>query len=631
MKKILAALLIGVSTLAANAKADVSRIDPPMWWTGMNNTSLQLMVSGNDIRDAVPEINYDGVTIDSVARLDSPNYQLIYLNIAEGTKPGSFDITFKDGKKNIKKKYELLSRDKAGTDYNGFTSEDALYLIMPDRFADGNEQNNTCKELKFNPNIDRNDPNARHGGDIAGIKAKIPYLKELGVTAIWLTPVLENDMPGGSYHGYATTDYYRVDPRFGSNEEYKELIAECHKAGIKVVMDMIFNHCGIAHPWLADTPSKDWLNSPVDVKQLGEGMLGKQPMPKEFNNTNFKLTPNHDPYTSNYDYDKTVNGWFVPAMPDLNQRNTHLMTYLIQNSIWWIEYAKINGIRMDTYPYADMAGMAKWNVAVDKEYPNFNIVGESWFEDVASIAFMQKDNKINPINTELKTVMDFPVMISSRKTFNDQTIDWKDGLHNLYNRLSLDFLFANPNNILMFYDNHDSDRFLLEMPKTLDNWKQAQTFLLTARGIPQIYYGTEILMNGSKEKSDGFVRLDMPGGFPGDKANEFVAEGRTDMQNDAFNFISKILKWRKDNKAISEGTTKHFYPSNRLYVYERKSADRRVIVIMNGTDNELTDIDMSRYAEIFKPGDTFKDIVTDKTITITDKMTFPKRATLILE
>nr|CDL66736.1 unnamed protein product [uncultured bacterium] len=267
---------------------------------------------------------------------------------------------------------------------------------MPDRFADGDEQNNTCKELKFNPNINRNDPNARHGGDIAGIKAKIPYLKELGVTAIWLTPVLENDMPGGSYHGYATTDYYRVDPRFGSNEEYKELIAECHKAGIKVVMDMIFNHCGIAHPWLADTPSKDWLNSPVDVKQLGEGMLGKQPMPKEFNNTNFKLTPNHDPYTSNYDYDKTVNGWFVPAMPDLNQRNPHLMTYLIQNSIWWIEYAKINGIRMDTYPYADMAGMAKWNVAVDKEYPNFNIVGESWFEDVASIAFMQKDNKINP-------------------------------------------------------------------------------------------------------------------------------------------------------------------------------------------------------------------------------------------
>ena len=635
MNRLLFTALSLLTAMGVSAKDKVTNIEPPMWWTGMENKQLLIMVTGEGIRDAETTVDYEGVTIDSIARGDSPNYQFIYLTVGDNAKPGTMEISFKNGKKAEKHKYQLLDRDMPAADYQGFSSEDVLYLIMPDRFADGDTSNNTNKSLNFNDAADRTNPNARHGGDIAGIRKNLPYLKELGVTAIWLTPVLENDMPGGSYHGYATTDYYKVDPRFGTNEEYRELIAECHKLGIKVVMDLIFNHCAIFHPWMKDAPYKDWFNSPIDPAFLSQQKVdstgGTFQLPEGYKDTNFRLNTNHDPYVSDYDLDRTVNGWFVLAMPDLNQRNTHLMTYLIQNSIWWVEYAKINGIRMDTYPYADMAAMAKWNIAVDKEYPNFNIVGESWMEDAASIAFMQKDNKLNPINTELKTVMDFPFMLMSRKTFTSETLPWAEGLNNLYNHLALDMVYPDPKNLLMFFDNHDTDRFLLKEPENLAQWKQAQAFLLTARGIPQIYYGSEILMSGTKQKSDGYVRLDMPGGFEGDTISVFTEEGRTEKQNEAFKFLKKLLDWRQGNKAISDGTTKHFLPMNRLYVYERKFENRRAIVIMNGTDGDLKDIDMNRYAEIFKPGDTFTDVITGNKVTITDTMTFTPRQTLILE
>ena len=621
--------------LCASAATTVDKMEPPMWWTGMQSHQLQIMVTGDNIRDAIPEISYPGVTIDSVARLDSPKYQFLYLTVDDNAKPGKMEITFKSGKKKIKKSYELLARDKKADDYKGFDSGDALYLLMPDRFANGDTSNDEISDLKYPAKTDRSNPNARHGGDLKGIMNHLDYIQQLGVTAIWLTPVLENDMPGGSYHGYATTDYYRVDPRFGTNEEYRLLIEECHKRGIKVVMDMIFNHCGLSHEWLTESPSKDWLNNPIDMTEFNAGMIdstgGQFKMPKNYKQTNFRLNTNHDPYGSKYDLGMTVDGWFVLAMPDLNQKNPHLMTYLIQNSIWWIEYAKINGIRMDTYPYADMQAMAEWNKRVFEEYPNFNIVGESWLQSEASIAYMQKGNKLNPINTELKTVMDFPFMMLSQKAFSEKTLPWGEGLNRLYDHLALDFLYADKSNILTFLDNHDTDRFLPEMPKNLDQWKQAQTFLLTSRGIPQIYYGTELLMNGTKKVSDGLIRLDMPGGFPNDKGNEFVAEGRSELQNEAFQFMSKLLNWRKGNKAIAEGTTLHYMPSNGLYVYRRQAGDKEAIIILNGNDEEAADIDMSRYAEIMKPGDSFKDVITGKGVTITDKMTFSPRAILILE
>ena len=615
------------------AKVAVDKMEPPMWWTGMENHQLQIMVTGNSIRDAVPTIDYAGVSIDSVARLDNADYQFIYLNVSDQAKPGDMDITFTSGKQKIKKKYTLQARTADGASHTGFDSSDVLYLIMPDRFADGGDVKH--QKTRFDYTIDRSNPAARHGGTLKGIADHLDYLQQLGVTAIWLTPVLENDMPGGSYHGYATTDYYNVDRRFGTNDEYRQLIDECHKRGIKVVMDMIFNHCGLSHPWLYDLPSHDWLNaqpSAGTIARVQHGIeTGKDEGSDSLLLTNFRLNTVHDPYVSDYDLRHTVDGWFVSAMPDLNQKNPHLLTYLVQNSIWWVEYAGINGIRMDTYPYADMAAMAKWNRAVAREYPNFNIVGESWLENEASIAYMQKGNKLNPVDTELPTVMDFPLCLSAHSAFTEQTLPWGGGLNRLSNHLALDMLYADPQKLLVFYDNHDTDRFLTEAPTDLAQWKQAQTFLLTTRGIPQIYYGTEILMDGKKAVNDGYVRLDMPGGFPGDSTSVFTADGRTPLQREAFDFMSRLLHWRQGNKAVSEGTIKQFMPSNLLYVYERRAGDRRFIVVMNGTDSEIDDVDMSRYAEVMKAGDTFRDMLTGKTVTIADKMTFAPRATYVLE
>ena len=601
-------------TMAATlaAKPATPSIEPPFWWTGMNNTQVQLMVHGADIRNAEPSIKYSGVTIDSVVRLDSPNYQIIYMNVAPETKPGQMKIAFKNGKENINVSYELKKRD--GVQPNTFTSEDVLYLIMPDRFADGDTTNNTLPDMNFPVAVNRNDPNARHGGDLKGIENNLDYIESLGVTAIWLNPVLENDMPGGAYHGYATTNYYRVDPRFGSNEEYRSLIAKSHERGIKVVMDMIFNHSGSSHPWINDLPSTDWLNYP-DGSKL----------------TNFRLSTINDPYASDYDRTRSVKGWFVPSMPDLNQENPHLMRYLIQNSIWWIEYSKIDGIRMDTYPYADMAPMAQWIADVQKEYPGYNIVGEAWYGDVAGTAYWQRGSRINKQgDPNLPTVMDFPTMIIATQAFHENTLEYGQGLNKIYNRLSLDYLYENPRNVLTFLDNHDTDRFLLSAPENLGSWKQGVAFLLTTRGIPQIYYGTELLMHGDKKKTDGDVRKDVPGGFPGDTKSEFAADGRSALQNEAIDFMHKVASWRKGNKAISEGSLKHFMPENGMYVYERRHADRRAVVIMNGTDQELT-IDMSIYAEILPESTTLKDIVTGDTFTVAPKMTFAPRALYILE
>ena len=607
----LTAILCAI-TASVSAKNAMPSIEPPFWWSGMNSPKLQLMVHGDNIRDAVPSIDYAGVTIDSIARLDSKNYQFLYLNVSPQAQPGTMTIVFKNGKKSVKVPYELKKRD--GIMPNAFSSEDVLYLIMPDRFADGNSDNNTLKELNFPVSVDRNDPNARHGGDLKGIENNLDYIESLGVTAIWLNPVLENDMPGGAYHGYATTDYYRVDPRFGTNDEYRNLIAESHKRGIKVVMDMIFNHSGSSHPWIDDLPSKDWLNYP-DGDKL----------------TNFRLSTINDPYASDYDRTRSVKGWFVPSMPDLNQENPHMMRYLIQNSIWWIEYSKIDGIRMDTYPYADMAPMAQWIADVQKEYPGYNIVGEAWYGDVAGTAYWQRGSRLNKQgDPNLPTVMDFPTMIIATQAFHENTLEYGQGLNKIYNRLSLDYLYENPKNVLTFLDNHDTDRFLLTEPQNLGSWKQGVAFLLTTRGIPQIYYGTELLMHGDKKKTDGDVRKDVPGGFPGDTINAFSKEGRTALQNEAIDFLSKVATWRKGNKVISEGTLKHFMPENGMYVYERRLGDKRAVVIMNGTDRQLS-VDMSIYSEILPTGTTLKDVITGEDFTITPEIHFAPRALYILE
>ena len=606
---------------------NVTRIDPTNWFAEMQDPTLQLMVYGKDIKFADVTTDYPNVKIDSLVRLDSPNYLLVYLNL-KGAKPGEVTLTFsnKNGKKTTKK-FQLKAREMAGADRKGFDISDVLYMLMPDRFANGNPKNDVIKGME-DQLCDRNEPSLRHGGDLEGLRQHLDYFTNLGVTALWLTPVLENDRPadGGkhsTYHGYATTDYYRVDPRFGTNEEYKALVDECHKKGLKVVMDMIFNHCGDYHPWakhtridengktIKDYPSKDWFNSPN---------YGLQ--------TSYKLTPVLDPYASKVDMKETVDGWFVPSMPDLNQRNPHVIKYLIQNSIWWIETVGIDGIRMDTYPYADRQAMADWMKVLNKEYPNFNTVGETWVTEPAYTAAWQKDSKLSDINSNLKTVMDFAFFDRLSLAKNEETDDWWKGWNRIYNSLCYDYLYTDPSSVMAFIENHDTDRYLGN-GKDSTALKQAYALLLTMKRIPQLYYGTEILMNGTKTETDGNVRQDFPGGFPGDKVNKFTREGRTKAENAMFDWTSRLLHWRQNNDVIINGTQTQFIPHHGVYVLARQHNGKTVLTILNGkkADNQ---VDVARYAEVIGSHTTATDVLTGATVDLTKNIPLTQRQAMVL-
>lgn len=612
MKKTLMTLGLGLMMATATSATTISRIDPTDWYVGMKDPSLQLMVYGKDVKN-VKQVttDYAGVKVDSIVRLDSPNYLLIYLNL-QGAKAGQMTLNF-DGKK---VRYTLKNRAMRGEDHKGFSNADVLYLLMPDRFANGNPKNDVVKGMR-DQSCDRTKPSLRHGGDLAGIEQHLDYFTDLGVTALWFTPILENNWPNdhgvnSSYHGYATTDYYKVDPRFGTNAEYKQLIDECHKRGLKVVMDMIFNHCSNYHPWNLDPPTKDWFNNPN---------YGLQ--------TSYKLTPVLDPYASKQDMRETVDGWFVPSMPDLNQRNPHLMRYLIQNSEWWIETAGIDGIRMDTYPYADRKAMAEWMKTLDTEYPNFNTVGETWVTEPAYTAAWQKDSKLSNMNSYLKTVMDFSFFDKLSQAKHEETDDWWKGLNRIYNSLCYDYLYADPSHVLAFIENHDTDRFLGNT-KDSTALKQALALLLTMNRIPQLYYGTEVLMNGTKEVTDGNVRRDFPGGFPGDTHNCFTVQGRTKAENAMFQWESKLLHWRQGNDLISKGKQTQFIPFKGIYVIARQYQGRTSLTILNGKRAEAT-MPVARYAEVIGKATTATDVITGHKIDLTHDITLQPREALVVE
>ena len=615
MKKILLALSLFSLTASANIK--VNRIDPTNWYVGLQDPTLQLMVYGDGIGKANVTTNYPGVKITSVERLESPNYLLIYLDLTNA-KAGNVPLVFAQGKQNTTVNYELKKRDMPGDQRMGFSNADVLYMFMPDRFASSGQKQHPMPGLNAY-SVDRSQPSLRHGGDLEGIRKHLDYFNELGVTALWFTPVLENNTPDNNnqstYHGYATTDYYRVDPRFGTNQEYRNLVDEAHNKGLKVVMDMIFNHCGITHPWIKDMPSRNWFNR-SDYKS-------------NYLQTSYKLTPVLDPYASEVDMDETVEGWFVPSMPDLNQRNPHVLQYLIQNSIWWIETVGIDGIRMDTYPYADREAMAQWMARLNKEYPNFNTVGETWVTEPAYTAAWQKDSKLSNINSNLKSVMDFAFFDRINQAKNEETDGWWNGLNRVYNGLCYDYLYPNPASVMAFIENHDTDRFLGNGNDTLA-LKQALALLLTMNRIPQLYYGTEVLMNGTKEKTDGNVRKDFPGGFAGDKHNAFTVEGRTKAQNEMFTWLSQLLHWRKGNEVITKGKQTHFIPFNGIYVLARTLDKRHVLTIANGTSKSAI-MPVARYTEVIGDADEVRDVLTGRTISLLEDLQLGPRETLVVE
>ena len=603
-------LFINTSFLFSQIKID--RLEPANWWIGMEHQDIQLMVYGKDIATFQPKISSPNISLNQIIQVQNPNYLFLEITIHSRAKAGTIPIDFYDKKTKVTSfPFQLLNRKRTADEIVGFDASDAIYLITPDRFVNGDASNDDVVGMRQKAN--RADKGGRHGGDIAGMEKSLDYIKDLGFTSIWLNPVLENDMEIYSYHGYSTTDFYKVDPRFGTNKSYQQFAEKARAKGLKLIMDMIVNHCGSFHWWMNDLPSDDWINQWENYTQ-----------------TNHRKTVLQDPYVSDLDKKIFTDGWFVPTMPDLNARNPLFAKYLIQNSIWWVEYLGLSGIRMDTYPYPDMNFMTEWTEAMMKEYPNLNIVGEEWYEHPTIVSYWQKGkNNPNGYTSELKSVMDFPLQVTMSKALTEEPT-WKTGWIGVYEMLALDYLYPDPMNLVIFPDNHDMSRIFTQVGEDYDLFKQAMIFTLTMRGIPQLYYGTEILMENSESGDHGIIRSDFPGGWKGDSVDAFSGKGLTAQQQEAKDFVTMLLQWRKTAAVIHEGKLMHFIPENGIYVYFRYNDAQKVMVIFNKNKVE-TEIDLARYAEMLEGKTTGKDVLSGKTFDMKNKIKVAGNSGTILE
>ena len=611
MKLIITLLIILASLNVFSAETSLEKVEPMFWWAGMNSPELQLMVYGENISASNVEFEYPGVQLVSVSKVQNPNYLFIDLKLSKNVNPGKFDIQFKQEKKVVETySYELKAREKGSASRKGFNSSDVIYLITPDRFINGNPENDWVEGMKEQPN--RADRDGRHGGDIRGIINSLDYLQNLGFTAVWLNPVLENNMTQVSYHGYSTTDFYKVDPRYGTNEEYRELNNELDKRGMKLIMDMIFNHCGSEHWWMDDMPMPDWINNYPDYKI-----------------TNHRHVVNMDPHVSEFDRKSMVDGWFVPTMPDLNQRNSFMEKYLIQNSIWWVEFVGLEGIRQDTWPYPDKNMMAVWTKQLLEEYPDFNIVGEEWSMNPAIVSYWQKGkNNADGYECFLPSLMDFPTQSAVSKGLTENE-NWGDGLVKIYESMANDFIYPDADNLVVFPDNHDMSRFFVQVGEDVDLLKMGVAFFLTSRGIPQIYYGTEILMRHDGDHH-GDIRADFPGGWVGDKTNALTGEGLTDAQNDMLDYVANIQNWRKNKKVIHTGKLMHFVPFEGTYSYFRYNDEDAILVILNKNETEKV-LETSRLNEIISNYSTGTDVISSNEISDLSTITVPAKSAMIIE
>ncbi len=597
----------------------LNRVEPPNWWVGFKNTQLQLLVHHDNIGSTIPKISYPGVTVNKVHQADSPNYLFVDLDIDSTTKPGKFDIVFKGKNGNEKTHtYELKSRVKPAEDFIGFNSSDAIYLITPDRFANGDTSNDIDENLR-ETTINRKDDYGRHGGDIQGIIKHLDYIEDLGFTAIWPTPMLINDMPRASYHGYAMTDFYQVDPRFGSLEDYQTLSQNMRDKGMKLIMDMVANHCGSNHWWMADLPFKDWVNQ-QEVLEADQALK----------NSNHRRTVNQDLYASEKDKAEMSEGWFVRTMPDLNQRNPFMANYIIQNNIWWIETLQLGGIRQDTYPYPDKTFMSNWAGAIMNEYPNFNIVGEEWSTNPLLVAYWQDGHQNKDgYDSNLKSTMDFPMQQTIVQALNENE-SWGTGLVQIYDGLANDFSYTRPEDILVFPDNHDMSRIYTQLGEDLTKTQMALAYMACMPRTLQVYYGTEVLISDIEKPGDhGLIRTDFPGGWEGDSVNGFTGEGLTEDQKEMQSFLGTLLNYRKNSKAIHEGKTIHFAPFMGTYFLFRVIEGETVVLILNKNEEPIT-IDLNQYAEIGLDGKTLKNIETDEEVLWKDAIILNKKGVTLL-
>ena len=593
--------------------AQIEKVEPPFWYAGMHNPELQIMFYGKNIAENSVTVS-NNIIIKNIQKTENRNYLFVTID-TQNSPAQELVFTFKGTDKiEFTRNYSLKQRRDDSALRKSYDASDVIYLIMSDRFANGNPNNDS--DPSVTEKGDRANPGGRHGGDIKGMIDHLDYLKELGVTAIWPTPMCEDNDTRYSYHTYGQSDVYKTDPRFGTNEEYLNLSSELHKRNMKLIMDYVTNHWGAEHWMYKDLPSYDWIHQFPGYSQ-----------------SNYRMTTQFDQNASAIDAKNCMDGWFVRSMPDLNQSNPLLLNYLIQNAIWWIEYADLDGFRVDTYSYNDKAGIAKWTKAITDEYPYFNIVGEVWMHNQAQMAYWQKDSKISAIqnyNSYLPSVMDFTLHDAVGSVFNEDEATWDKGLIKVYENFTNDFLYPNPNNIMTFLENHDTNRFNQIYKNDFKKYQMGLTLIATTRGIPQLYYGSEIGMAGDKGKGDADIRRDFPGGWNGDNNNAFTKAGRTAEQNQFFDFTSKLFTWRKSNDAVHFGKMKHYIPENNVYVYFRYTDSKSVMVVMNNSTKSQS-VKTSRFQESIQNYKTGKDIMTGKTVDLKNDLTIESKSVLILE
>lgn len=588
------------------------RVEPANWWTGLKHNRVELLVQYDGVRDFKATLApCTGVTIDKVEKGDSPNYLFVTLNIAPDAPPQTLQLRFSAERKGAAVDFHLYERGK-GKRGQGMSSKDVVYLIMPDRFANGDPNNDQVAGMM--DGLARDSLVGRHGGDLKGIIDHLDYIQDLGMTALWLNPELENDQDRESYHGYAITDHYRIDRRLGTNEQYRELVNLCHARNMKVVRDVVFNHIGSNHYWMKDLPTKDWINQ----------------WP-EFTRTSYKAPTLVDPYRSESDLKLFTDGWFDKRMPDLNQRNPHVANYLIQQAIWWVEYAGIDDFRIDTYTYSDQDFMSRWCAEMLKEYPNMNMVGEIWEHSVVIQGYFANDQPIRKadFDSNLPGVIDFQVMFAINEALTKEQ-GWTEGVGRLYYTLAQDHFYKDPNRNLVMLDNHDTDRFFSIVKEDLNKYKSGIAFLLTIRGIPQIYYATEILGTGMASPSHGNIRKDFPGGWPGDPVDKFIRSGRTAQENEAFDYTRALICYRNNTPALQSGKLMQFVPVDGVYVYFRYDEAKTVMVVLN-TANKPVTLQTARFAERMQGFSKARDVATSAAINDISRLSLPANGSMVLE
>ncbi|MFT3755550.1 MAG: glycoside hydrolase family 13 protein [Pseudoxanthomonas sp.] len=611
MRIVFALCLLLTAAMPTMATTTIDHLEPANWWVGMKHDRVELLVHGEGIAATTPRLQRDGVAIVEVQKVENPNYLFVTVQVAADAQPGTFDIEFvNEGKVVATHPWRLDARDTAPP--RGFDTKDAIYLITPDRFANADPGNDNVTGLKETAN--RSDPNGRHGGDIAGIRQHLDYIAGLGFTQMWITPLLLNDQPEYSYHGYAITDLYRTDPRMGSNDDYRALSREARQRGVGLIMDVVLNHIGSEHWWMKDLPSRDWINN------------GGKFMP----NTH-RRTVIQDPHAAPGDRRDFVEGWFVEVMPDLNQRNPHLANYLIQNTLWWIEYAGLSGIREDTFGYADADFLSTWGKTVMDEYPDFAMVGEEWSANPAIVAHWQR-GKANPDGhvAYMTSMFDFPSHIALRDALL-RPEGGDGGWVPLYEALANDFLYPDPDRLMVFAENHDTTRLLAQVGGDVGLWKLGMAFLATTRGIPQFYYGSEALIEGPRDRRDGELRADMPGGWAGDAANAFTGKGLTAQQRDAQDYLRKLLNWRKRSPVLHDGKLTHFAPRDGVYAYFRHDGQHKTVFVALNKSPEATSLALDRFTDFIKPGARGRDALSGKTVTLGDSLRIEGKTAVIIE